>query len=205
MKEIQNISEDNGTFVFKTKNIERAVVLREMLFFRVKIFAVHSVIFHRNDSVLHDEHIAMFLGNLVIDNTLLDEDISEYRARIKFTASINNRRVTVSDIFMIDSSKNPFLYQDQLLTELKLGESLFCDIIIRRKMFLEDQHCKWQPCNLVTFKKNEDSEFIFSVETTGALPLKKVAKQALLSLNTLNENPIDQKNSFFRRPENFSN
>jgi hypothetical protein len=204
MKEISKISEEKGTFILKSSNPARAVVLREMMFFRVKIFAVHAAIFHHNDSVLHDEHLAMLFANLVIDNELLDKNVEEYRARIKFTATFANRRVTVADIFMFDSSKNPFLYQDQLLTELKVGQKLFCDLIIRRKMYIEDPHCKYQACNLVTFTKEKD-HFLFNVETTGALPLKKIVKRAMEALDDLPQNPSPgEENIFFARPQNFA-
>jgi len=162
---ITNIKQKDidGTFIFHTDDITLAALLRKSMFEAVTSVAISTVKFHSNPLHFHDEIIAMLLGQTVIDNTMLENEVTTVRANVRGPCVFSTKDIPL-----------PFAY-DALICQLGQGEEI--DLEVTTGPGQGYSHAKWGTVCAVSFDR-VDNGFKFSVELNGNLPLNNVVQQA---------------------------
>jgi len=195
-------------FIYWTPHRANANMLRILIDRQVSTPAIHSVIIHENSSILDDEILAMRLGQVVINHKLVPDKSRDVWCTLKvqgptigpdFESLSKRRPVTAGSLVIAGSETNPALYASTGLVDLRAGQAIDCDCLIRWDV--GKTHAKWQPCSTIVFKDYEDEGrkgFLFEVRLIGNLDLESIVSEA----HSLIGNPEAQKtnNAVFYRP-----
>lgn len=133
------------------------------MFEAVTSVAISTVKFHSNPLHFHDEIISMLMGQTVINNTLLEDEVTTVRANVRGPCVFSTKDIPL-----------PFAY-DALIFPLRQGEEI--DVEITTGPGQGYSHAKWGTVCAVSFDR-VDNGFKFNVELNGNLPLTNVVQQA---------------------------
>ncbi|MFH1786398.1 MAG: DNA-directed RNA polymerase subunit D [archaeon] len=156
-----------------------ANALRRTMIAYVPTYAIDTVVFVQNSSILYDEIVAHRLGLIPLKTDLsADLLLSKKTQTVKFTLDKKGPCTVYSaDLKTKDKVVKP-VYEKMPIAMLGAGHSLTFEA--EAILGIGKDHAKWQPTTVCYYTQLEGKKdtFIFTVETSGALPPEKVVKTA---------------------------
>ena len=151
--------------------IQYANALRRICLNGVPIYAIDTVDFLSNSSVMADEGISHRLGLIPIKTELSDVQQNNESDKIMFTLDSgeteNTRTVLSGELKSQDNNVKPISDNIPIVT-LAPGQRLKIEAYARLGRGTE--HAKWNSANVATLTESDnDGERILTVETTGSL------------------------------------
>jgi len=153
-------------------SVELVNALRRIMISRVKSFAIDSITFYINTSVMFDEYIAHRIGLVPI---ITPEDYDE-GDEVLFKLEAEGPG-TVYSKDLISSDKKVKVAIDDIPI-MKLGEGQKIKLEGKAVIGNAAKSAKFQP-GLVTYDIISDGEFEFYIETFGQMPAKDILERAL--------------------------
>ena len=151
--------------------IQYANALRRICLNGVPIYAIDTVDFLSNSSVMADEGISHRLGLIPLKTELSDVQQNNESDKIMFTLDSgeteNTRTVLSGELKSQDNNVKPISDNIPIVT-LAPGQRLKIEAYARLGRGTE--HAKWNSANVATLTESDnDGERILTVETTGSL------------------------------------
>jgi DNA-directed RNA polymerase subunit D len=176
---IKKLEESNNTLKLKITDIDIALAnaLRRIMIADTKCYAVDTVDFYKNDCFMSMEEIAHRLGLLPLKSEL-DTNTVQPTIFLDFTATEPLTNIFAKDL--VYTNIEP-VYPDMPITVLKKGETLKFTANVTYNSKNAGGHAKWSPATVV-FYSYENSEFLFTIETTGSVTPENLFTQALTIL-----------------------
>ena len=164
-------SEQKVSVKLKGIPIQYANALRRICLNGVPIYAIDTVDFLSNSSVMADEGISHRLGLIPLKTELSDVQQNNESDKIMFTLDSgeteNTRTVLSGELKSQDDTVKPISDNIPIVT-LAPGQRLKIEAYARLGRGTE--HAKWNSANISTLTESEkDDERVLTVETTGAL------------------------------------
>ena len=164
-------SEQKVSVKLKGIPIQYANALRRICLNGVPIYAIDTVDFLSNSSVMADEGISHRLGLIPIKTELSDIQQNNESDKIMFTLDSgeteNTRTVLSGELKSQDNNVKPISDNIPIVT-LAPGQRLKIEAYARLGRGTE--HAKWNSANVATLTESDnDDERILTVETTGSL------------------------------------
>ena len=164
-------SEQKVSVKLKGIPIQYANALRRICLNGVPIYAIDTVDFLSNSSVMADEGISHRLGLIPIKTELSDVQQNNESDKIMFTLDSgeteNTRTVLSGELKSQDNNVKPISDNIPIVT-LAPGQRLKIEAYARLGRGTE--HAKWNSANVSTLiESDNDGERILTVETTGSL------------------------------------
>ena len=164
-------SEQKVSVKLKGIPIQYANALRRICLNGVPIYAIDTVDFLSNSSVMADEGISHRLGLIPIKTELSDVQQNNESDKIMFTLDSgeteNTRTVLSGELKSQDNNVKPISDNIPIVT-LAPGQRLKIEAYARLGRGTE--HAKWNSANVATLTESDnDGERILTVETTGSL------------------------------------
>ena len=164
-------SEQKVSVKLKGIPIQYANALRRICLNGVPIYAIDTVDFLSNSSVMADEGISHRLGLIPIKTELSDVQQNNESDKIMFTLDSgeteNTRTVLSGEFKSQDNNVKPISDNIPIVT-LAPGQRLKIEAYARLGRGTE--HAKWNSANVATLTESDnDGERILTVETTGSL------------------------------------
>ena len=164
-------SEQKVSVKLKGIPIQYANALRRICLNGVPIYAIDTVDFLSNSSVMADEGISHRLGLIPIKTELSDVQQNNESDKIMFTLDSgeteNTRTVLSGELKSQDNTVKPIADNIPIVT-LAPGQRLKIEAYARLGRGTE--HAKWNSANVATLTESDnDGERILTVETTGSL------------------------------------
>ena len=164
-------SEQKGSVKLKGIPIQYANALRRICLNGVPIYAIDTVDFLSNSSVMADEGISHRLALIPIKTELSDVQQNNESDKIMFTLDSgeteNTRTVLSGELKSQDNTVKPISDNIPIVT-LAPGQRLKIEAYARLGRGTE--HAKWNSANVATLTESDnDGERILTVETTGSL------------------------------------
>ena len=164
-------SEQKVSVKLKGIPIQYANALRRICLNGVPIYAIDTVDFLSNSSVMADEGISHRLGLIPLKTELSDVQQNNESDKIMFTLDSgeteNTRTVLSGELKSQDNNVKPFSDNIPIVT-LAPGQRLKIEAYARLGRGTE--HAKWNSANVATLTESDnDGERILTVETTGSL------------------------------------
>lgn len=185
------------TFTFMG-TLQEAALLRTAIMDEIPTYAIDIVIFDRNISALKDEYFAARLGQLIIDNTRLTDELKDKRLDFSFSGPI---KLTTGDLQKVHNI--PFIgnrtsettFKGVIpLIDLRVGEVLTFGILIKEG--IGNSHPKWRPVSVINF----DDE-LNTIPMEQARPIKfTMESRGLLSPDKILEEGMKRRNAPLERP-----
>lgn len=164
-------SEQKVSVKLKGIPIQYANALRRICLNGVPIYAIDTVDFLSNSSVMADEGISHRLGLIPLKTELSDVQQNNESDKIMFTLDSgeteNTRTVLSGELKSQDNNVKPISDNIPIVT-LAPGQRLKIEAYARLGRGTE--HAKWNSANVATLTESDnDGERILTVETTGSL------------------------------------
>ena len=164
-------SEQKVSVKLKGIPIQYANALRRICLNGVPIYAIDTVDFLSNSSVMADEGISHRFGLIPIKTELSDVQQNNESDKIMFTLDSgeteNTRTVLSGELKSQDNNVKPISDNIPIVT-LAPGQRLKIEAYARLGRGTE--HAKWNSANVATLTESDnDGERILTVETTGSL------------------------------------
>ena len=164
-------SEQKVSVKLKGIPIQYANALRRICLNGVPIYAIDTVDFLSNSSVMADEGISHRLGLIPLKTELSDVQQNNESDKIMFTLDSgeteNTRTVLSGELKSQDNHVKPISDNIPIVT-LAPGQRLKIEAYARLGRGTE--HAKWNSANVATLTESDnDGERILTVETTGSL------------------------------------
>ena len=164
-------SEQKVSVKLKGIPIQYANALRRICLNGVPIYAIDTVDFLSNSSVMADEGISHRLGLIPLKTELSDVQQNNESDKIMFTLDSgeteNTRTVLSGELKSQDNTVKPISDNIPIVT-LAPGQRLKIEAYARLGRGTE--HAKWNSANVATLTDSDnDGERILTVETTGSL------------------------------------
>ena len=164
-------SEQKVSVKLKGIPIQYANALRRICLNGVPIYAIDTVDFLSNSSVMADEGISHRLGLIPLKTELSDVQQNNESDKIMFTLDSgeteNTRTVLSGELKSQDNNVKPISDNIPIVT-LAPGQRLKIEAYARLGRGTE--HAKWNSANISTLTESEkDDERVLTVETTGSL------------------------------------
>ena len=164
-------SEQKVSVKLKGIPIQYANALRRICLNGVPIYAIDTVDFLSNSSVMADEGISHRLGLIPLKTELSDVQQNNESDKIMFTLDSgeteNTRTVLSGELRSQDNNVKPISDNIPIVT-LAPGQRLKIEAYARLGRGTE--HAKWNSANVATLTESDnDGERILTVETTGSL------------------------------------
>ena len=164
-------SEQKVSVKLKGIPIQYANALRRICLNGVPIYAIDTVDFLSNSSVMADEGISHRLGLIPLKTELSDVQQNNESDKIMFTLDSgeteNTRTVLSGELKSQDNNVKPISDNIPIVT-LAPGQRLKIEAYVRLGRGTE--HAKWNSANVATLTESDnDDERILTVETTGSL------------------------------------
>ena len=186
--------------------------IRRILISEIPSLAIDYVNIKNNESIYHDEIISHRLGLIPFNSEETykfnyywekSDNILKY---VKYELNIKNETekdiyVTSKDLKIVNiknmdniqkkiyNNVKP-IYNDIIITKLKPNQSISLNCLIKKGIGKE--HSKFQPVNVVEFKKIDENKYKLNIETSGVIKSKKIYelllkifKDKLLKFNKL--------------------
>lgn len=155
-----------GSCVFNYSDIELMNLYRRAILSEIETYAIEYVCFDDNTSSLHDDLIAMRLGQLVIDHDefvdkKLDQDLNK-----RYYVDISGPKKFTSE----DIKELPITFKTPI-AELQEGEKIKCFVIITKNIGLV--HAKWRPVGLVASNELKNGYFVSRVNVGKELKIEE--------------------------------
>ena len=164
-------SEQKVSVKLKGIPIQYANALRRICLNGVPIYAIDTVDFLSNSSIMADEGISHRLGLIPLKTELSDVQQNNESDKIMFTLDSgeteNTRTVLSGELKSQDNNVKPISDNIPIVT-LAPGQRLKIEAYARLGRGTE--HAKWNSANVATLTESDnDGERILTVETTGSL------------------------------------
>ena len=164
-------SEQKVSVKLKGIPIQYANALRRICLNGVPIYAIDTVDFLSNSSVMADEGISHRIGLIPLKTELSDVQQNNESDKIMFTLDSgeteNTRTVLSGELKSQDNNVKPISDNIPIVT-LAPGQRLKIEAYARLGRGTE--HAKWNSANVATLTESDnDGERILTVETTGSL------------------------------------
>ena len=164
-------SEQKVSVKLKGIPIQYANALRRICLNGVPIYAIDTVDFLSNSSVMADEGISHRLGLIPLKTELSDVQQNNESDKIMFTLDSgeteNTRTILSGELKSQDNNVKPISDNIPIVT-LAPGQRLKIEAYARLGRGTE--HAKWNSANVATLTESDnDGERILTVETTGSL------------------------------------
>lgn len=178
---ISNISSKNniGSGIFHSSDITLVNLFRRAILQEIETYAIEYAVFDVNQSPLHDEKIALKLGQLVIDYNRFEElglhldldkryNIDVTGVKDPLLSEFRGYPVTSDDIkgLPIKSLTTSAIE----LVRLDDGKRLKCSVIVRKNTGTE--HVKWRPVGLVEIKEIQDGFFVSRLNVNNQIKIE---------------------------------
>ncbi len=170
-----DILEDNGStlrFTLKDAANAYANAIRRIATGSVSTFAIDTVTFYENSSVMFDEYIAHRIGLIPI--TTPAKGYTE-KDEVLFTLEAEGPKTVYSKD--IASADKEVKVANDAIPVIKLAEEQTIRIEGKALMGIGAKHAKFQP-GLVTYDQKGDSTFEFYVESFGQMPSRQIINKA---------------------------
>ena len=154
-----SIEGEQVTFLFRGDS-KAAAQLRDKIMNDIKFKLIDEVVFNKNTSNLNNEKIAHRLGLLVVKDT---DNIGILN--IKGPKKVKAKHIKGLDV----------VHPDALLLQLTKDEELNCNLIVKEGS--GRIHKKWNPVYAITFEKNKEGEYLFTLGLIGVLTFDQILEQ----------------------------
>ena len=188
-------SEQKVSVKLKGIPIQYANALRRICLNGVPIYAIDTVDFLSNSSVMADEGISHRLGLIPLKTELSDVQQNNESDKIMFTLDSgeteNTRTVLSGELKSQDNNVKPISDNIPIVT-LAPGQRLKIEAYARLGRGTE--HAKWNSANVATLTESDnDGERILTVETTGSLEPQHIILSSVEELSRR----LDEFKNFF--------
>ncbi len=180
-------------FVVKGVDVPFANALRRTMLAEVPSMAIDEVVIIQNSSVLNDEILAHRLGLIPLRTDLDSYNLpdectckSEFgcnlcRVSLALEAEATEKTITIYSGNLVSENPNIIPASNRVpIVKLAPGQKLRLEAYAR--LGKGEKHAKWQPVSVSTYEyqpQTKNGEFVFNIESTGALPVERVLIEAI--------------------------
>jgi hypothetical protein len=147
-------------------------LLRRALLSEIPTYCIEYVTFHTNNSPRPDELIALRLGQLVLDQSLITEPLPTLTIDVEVPPGAPDREVTSNDLRGVPG----LVPQVTPLVTLRGGQRLHCYCRLREGRGKE--HVKWRPVSTVVIEEEPGERYFLRFRTVGMMSGSAVLDQA---------------------------
>lgn len=172
---ILDIHPHNNILKLKISGISSSLAnsLRRIMIAEVESWAIDTVDFYRNESIMSMEEIGHRLGLLPLKVKGSKND-KQPSVSLTITAA-DNLTVTAKD--MVYENCKP-VYPDMPILILKKGHTVKFTAVLTKNSKISGGHAKWSPTTVVFYEKKGD-EYYFTIESSGVMKPEKIFSEAL--------------------------
>lgn len=150
---------NEGSAIFNTSDLALVNLLRRAILQEIETYAIEYVIFDVNNSPLHDDKLALLMGQLVIDYNEFERRGLHLNLDTRYEVDIKgNRKFLSTDIKGLPIKSLSKLGTGIPIAELEAGKRLKCSVIVRKNIGRE--HVKWRPVGLVSVTQINNGYFV---------------------------------------------
>lgn len=180
-------------FVVKGVDVPFANALRRTMLAEVPSMAIDEVVIIQNSSVLNDEILAHRLGLIPLRTDLDSYNLpdectckSEFgcnlcRVSLALEAEATEKTITIYSGNLVSENPNIVPASNRVpIVKLAPGQKLRLEAYAR--LGKGEKHAKWQPVSVSAYEyqpQTKNGEFVFNIESTGALPVERVLIEAI--------------------------
>lgn len=183
---IKILKKDNLKLEFQLEGASTAFAnaLRRTCMTDVPTYAIETVTFLENTSVLYDEIVAHRLGLVPLETELPDDLLlAKKGSTVKLTLAKEGGTVYSGDLKSSDKTIKP-VYDNIPIVKLTDVQKLVLEA--EAVLGIGREHAKWQPTTVCAYrhptkgdgKELDTSKFIFTLESSGGLKPEEIVKAA---------------------------
>lgn len=165
-------------FHIATEDVALVNHLRRAIIGEIPTYAIDIIIFYYNISPLHDELLALRLGQLVIDHTQFQPEENEHRISFEVFGPKEDSD-DFNYYFTTDDIPLPFKFKTEIL-ELRKGQHIKADCIVRSG--IGSDHAKFKAVATAYFDNDPNGGYTFGFKSRQGLDPIDIIQKAILYL-----------------------